>query len=654
LRGVRALLLLVFLVIVLRHGWMTDDAYISLRTLDNLFGGHGLVWNVGERVQSFTHPLWLALCALVFAITREFFYSLMVFGALMSVAAMAILTVKIARSELVAISLILAAILSHAFVDYSTSGLENPLTHVLLGLSAWVYLGRVPGTKRFMGVCLLGGLALLSRPDNAVLLGPMVIAAGIQAHRRGARLIELLRAAAIGGLPLWGWELFSLVYYGALVPNTALAKLNAGIPATERAAQGLVYLVATLDADPLTLVIIAAGMLVPFVLRDRRMLPLAIGIALHLLYVIEIGGDFMAGRFLTAPMFMAMLCLARVRLGGSALALSSQPLIPLAIVNAVVLLLGLSARPNTFEINSKLSPPSKSARTSRDITDERAFFYEDASLVHAYRLRDMPDHVWWIRGLRGAPPGKRVQLAVALGYRGVAGGPEVHWLDKTALSDPLLARMPAKYRPDWMTGHLFRAIPKGYVETLETGENQLVDADVRELYDRIALVTRGDLWSVERFRAIVWLNTGGPKRLLDRERWRFQGASRRTPASLAARVADGTPFESKQVRSFPAEGVRVQYKQRQHRRQVEIAVNGDDRFELRFYDGRDEIARVAVPRRLSGVSDGVVARRLDLPKVVEERGFTLVRILPRTKRRSKSPHWAIGQLIFDDDPASED
>ena len=43
--------------------WLCDDAYISLRTVDNWVAGRGLRWNAFERVQSFTHPLWLLLLA---------------------------------------------------------------------------------------------------------------------------------------------------------------------------------------------------------------------------------------------------------------------------------------------------------------------------------------------------------------------------------------------------------------------------------------------------------------------------------------------------------------------------------------------------------------------------------------------------------------
>ena len=56
---------------VAARGWMGDDAFITLRTVDNFVAGHGLRWNVAERVQAYTHPLWLFVLALPYSITRE-------------------------------------------------------------------------------------------------------------------------------------------------------------------------------------------------------------------------------------------------------------------------------------------------------------------------------------------------------------------------------------------------------------------------------------------------------------------------------------------------------------------------------------------------------------------------------------------------------
>lgn len=637
LRAVQLLLLLLFAILVLRHAWLMDDAYITLRTVENVFAGLGPVWNPGERVQSYTHPLWMLICCAVRAVTHETFYSLIIVGTLMSTAALAIVALELARSRWAAISILLVAMLSHAFVDWSTAGMENPLTHLLIALFAWVYLGKLPSQPRLQMLCLLGGLSLLSRPDNALLLGPAVLAAAVQAHRRGASIRSLLRAVLVGGLPLYAWELFSLVYYGSLVPNTALAKLNSGVPGNELMEQGLFYFVATLDFDPLTLLILLGGMSTPLLAKQRRLLPLSLGITLHLLYTVRIGGDFMLGRFFTAPMFLALVCVSQLR---------SPSLIPLAIATAISMLLGLAARPNTFEINSRTTISNQEARTGRGVTDERTLLFDGYSLLRSSRIDNIPNPYWW----RHLEPGNDVQVGAALGYRGFATGPDVHFIDRTALSDPLLARLPAMHQPDWMAGHFFRALPEGYRETLESGENHIEDPDIAELYRKIDLVVHGDLWSRERFAAIWWLNTGGPEELVDEESWQYKGATTIRRSLLGWRVENGTKFDDRRlVHVFGFAGVHVKFKQRQHPEVLELAISSHDAFDVLFYDGEEEVARVPVPRVLELEAPSIMARRIALPEQVTERGFRRLRIVPMTKWRTKGPFYSIGHLLFDDE-----
>ncbi len=41
------------------YRWVDEDAFINFRIIDNLLAGHGLVFNLGERVEVDSDPLWL-------------------------------------------------------------------------------------------------------------------------------------------------------------------------------------------------------------------------------------------------------------------------------------------------------------------------------------------------------------------------------------------------------------------------------------------------------------------------------------------------------------------------------------------------------------------------------------------------------------------
>ena len=61
----------IFFIVVIRNAWISDDAYISFRAIENLVAGYGFNFNPFVRVQVFTHPLWaLLISAIYFIQTR--------------------------------------------------------------------------------------------------------------------------------------------------------------------------------------------------------------------------------------------------------------------------------------------------------------------------------------------------------------------------------------------------------------------------------------------------------------------------------------------------------------------------------------------------------------------------------------------------------
>src|SRR5262245_30077640 len=54
---------------VVLRSWIEEDAFITFRVVDNFVHGYGLRWNVFERVQSYTNPLWMLLHIPLYAVT---------------------------------------------------------------------------------------------------------------------------------------------------------------------------------------------------------------------------------------------------------------------------------------------------------------------------------------------------------------------------------------------------------------------------------------------------------------------------------------------------------------------------------------------------------------------------------------------------------
>ena len=492
-----------FEVMVVKSAWLAEDAYISFRVVDNWASGYGLTWNPAERVQAYTHPLWLLLIAGLYGLTHEIYYSCVLLSLGISLAVVLLFAFRIAASASAAALGIVVFASSKAFVDYSTSGLENPLTHLLLALFLCVYLEEGWRDRKLFCMSFIAALGALNRMDTILFYLP-AIACGLWLRRD----VRGLRATAVGFLPFAVWLIFSLFYYGFLFPNTAYAKLNTGVARAELIVQGMYYLKDAMVEDPLTPIAVVAGIASVLLTRAWCALPLAGGILFYLLYVVAIGGDFMSGRFLTGPLFWSVALVAT--------RCSFSPKGAAAVLTVVLLAIFFTPHPPLTSGRDYGAWEDKGS--GRGIADERAFYYLEAGLLRGKQddlLRNSKRPQW---GRRWATEAQQraaagitdtyVAAADAIGYAGFYAGPRVHILNPLALTDPLLARLPPVKNPQWRIGHFARAIPDGYVKTLQRGENLIADERLAAYYERLALITRGRLLDGERLVEIWSFNTG--------------------------------------------------------------------------------------------------------------------------------------------------
>ena len=139
-RWIYAGALALFGLVLVRNAWMADDAFITLRSIDQFLRGQGLGFNFGERVQAYTHPLWLWVLMPAYSVSREAFYAPLLTSIAVSAAAIWVFSRRgvspsgrVVSPEM-GTAVVLCLLGSKAFMDYSTSGLENPLSHLLLAL----------------------------------------------------------------------------------------------------------------------------------------------------------------------------------------------------------------------------------------------------------------------------------------------------------------------------------------------------------------------------------------------------------------------------------------------------------------------------------------------------------------------------------------
>lgn len=496
-----ALLSLVFFTILLRTAWVGDDSYITMRTVDNFLHGYGLTWNTDERVQTFTHPLWLFLLCGSYLFTQNAYFAVIVLCLVVSTLMMVVFLASISGD---AVDLILGAavlIFSNAFVDYSTSGLENPASHLItLG---FVLLFLSPNTaeddRRIPFLGLLAGLSTLNRMDTVLLYIPSLLFLLLKKRTwRGVGLI------LTGFWPFLIWEIFSVVYYGFPLPNTFYAKLNTGIPLPIMLQQGALYYLDSLIWDPLTLIVIA--MAIFFSVREKKQLMLAMGIGLYLTYVLFIGGDFMSGRFFSISLLMSATMLIRQ-------IQNLDRTVKIVFLGAIIFL-GFVAPVPSFGVPTKRNIPTDDYS---GVGDEQAWYFPYSGLANWGRYHPLPNpgQEWVKLGKQLRDEGEAVYIGKGIGYLGYYAGPKVHIIDIFGIADPLLARLPAATEKTWRIGHFKRDIPQGYVQTFRDKQNDIKDASLVNYYDHLSLIIHGPLWSLERWQAIWKMNTGQYDYLID-------------------------------------------------------------------------------------------------------------------------------------------
>lgn len=530
---------------VIARAWIADDAAITVRSVDNLLHGYGWRWNVSERVQSFTHPLWAMMIVPIMALGVPWYATVLLLDICVTGAAIGVLALASSSAPAAVVSL-LGLGWSQAFADFSSSGLENPLANLLLVCLVAAVPTGVESVRDVRRVSLLAALLALARLDLMVIALPVVVYVSARTlSRGGGRPASVLAALALGMVPLLAWELFSIVYFGFPFPNTAYAKLNTGIDRLAYLRLGWNYFRYTLSEDPWTLV--GPAIFLTLAVRWRAsaaVFAIALGSALYLAYVSWIGGDFMGGRFFVAPLVTsaALLSSRHVRaVRGKA------PWLILAICGLGAL--GV-ARPLHLLLPGE----------NQGVVDERSH-NPSTALSSLWRAgRGGPDNTWlrlgaaWrkeaSRARESDPRGTLIKHGYAVGMLGLAAGPGVHLVDHLALTDPFLARLPAAYDPKVQIGHFERmgqwSAPVSvttscpleyevcrfwseYQITLATERCALADPKLCEYWDAVRSVTRGALFSRERWMNILRLNSGGLNFLIDRDHYR--SASRVYPAS---------------------------------------------------------------------------------------------------------------------------
>lgn len=194
-----------------------DDAAITLRYAVRIASGEGFTYNAGDRTNGASAPLYTLVLALGDAVFRDAEAVARAIGVVCYSATAALVTAVLCRGRGVVAGAIggLVLLSSTAFRTEALSGMESGFA-AALGMLV-IYLVVVQ-RMTWAGVVL--GLAITTKLDAALLAIAVGAASWVVLQRPPWRLAAM---AAVSATP---WVVFSLMYFGSVLPHSALQKLR--------------------------------------------------------------------------------------------------------------------------------------------------------------------------------------------------------------------------------------------------------------------------------------------------------------------------------------------------------------------------------------------------------------------------------------------
>jgi hypothetical protein len=330
-----------------------EDFYITLRYAENLAGGHGMAYNVGERVLGTTTPLYTLFLALVHWIGLD----PTTWGKVANILADGVscwLLFRLAASAgLPGAGVVAAALfaLSPPNLTWAISGMETSLV-TAAGLGVFVSLAE----KRPSAMAACAALLVLLRIDGLLLVAVAFSAWWIRERKFPARSFTLL------ALLILPWLLFATGYYGSPIPTSVVAKLTVYAWYATSAFPNIGPFAHQMTHSPLHLMLLVGAVLgLLAVTRDYRALLSAAAWMMLYYAAMALSKSFLFGWYYVppSPMYYLLAVVGWSWVAGSLghwvlaqrphtarlLSVSSSPLLPHLAVAVLILAFGLVTLP---------------------------------------------------------------------------------------------------------------------------------------------------------------------------------------------------------------------------------------------------------------------------------------------------------------------
>jgi len=228
------LTVIVCLILLLHVNYLRfvcDDAFISFRYAKNFVEGHGLVYNIGEKVEGYTNFLWTLLLSLFMKIGLDVVVVSQILGVLFSLATIFLLLWLNWRfypaENLFNYLAPLFLACCGAYAAWSTGGLETSFYTFLVLLGSFLFISGITKPKHFVFSAITFAFVCMTRLDGLIFAGiTFFFLFYLSVVSRKIKLKSLLVLTLCFLVPFLVYFFWRWSYYGKFLPNTFYVKMG--------------------------------------------------------------------------------------------------------------------------------------------------------------------------------------------------------------------------------------------------------------------------------------------------------------------------------------------------------------------------------------------------------------------------------------------
>lgn len=240
-----------------------DDAYIFYTYAKNIADGNGYVFNIGEKVNATTSPLYTLLLAFIYLLIKPVFPDSLVFaGSFISTASLILILYSIKKIICDEDKFLLFALIMFSMPMLKFGfGMETFLNLALIVYSVYLFT-----KNKFNLASVFAGLSVLARMDS-ILFVAVIFFCYLYKHRN----LPPISSFIIFILIIAPWFIFSKFYFDSFLPTTIAVKLSQ--QEFDMHGTGLIFLKGFIYAIPgtyLSFTVLAFGFLISMIVLSRK------------------------------------------------------------------------------------------------------------------------------------------------------------------------------------------------------------------------------------------------------------------------------------------------------------------------------------------------------------------------------------------------